>query len=247
MPSARGMSATGLLMEKHLPFEILPQPDNCTCGPTCLHAVYRFHGEDVSLDTVISEVEMLEEGGTIAVLLGIHALRKGYKATIYSCNLEVFDPTWFSRKNVDLADRLQQQLKHKRSNGKLRAATAGYLEYLKLGGKIKMDDLRPSLIRKYLQQETPILTGLSSTFLYREARELPDTTPDDLAGKPQGHFVVLYGYRREGREVLVADPYTPNNLASDHYYSVGIERVISSIHLGILTYDANLLILEQVD
>jgi len=33
-----------------LPIHILPQPDDETCGPTCLHAVYRFWGEDIGLD-----------------------------------------------------------------------------------------------------------------------------------------------------------------------------------------------------
>ena len=28
-----------------LPVEILPQPDETTCGPTCLHAVFRYFGE----------------------------------------------------------------------------------------------------------------------------------------------------------------------------------------------------------
>ena len=32
---------------------------------------------------------------TLAVLLGCHALRRGYEATIYTFNLQVFDPTWF--------------------------------------------------------------------------------------------------------------------------------------------------------
>jgi hypothetical protein len=36
-----------------LGLEILRQPDNVTCGPTCLHAVYRYYGEDLSLNEVI--------------------------------------------------------------------------------------------------------------------------------------------------------------------------------------------------
>ena len=29
--------------------EIQAQPDDLTCGPTCLHAVYRYFGDDVSI------------------------------------------------------------------------------------------------------------------------------------------------------------------------------------------------------
>ena len=32
------------------------QPDETTCGPTCLHAVYRYWGTERSLDSLIGEV-----------------------------------------------------------------------------------------------------------------------------------------------------------------------------------------------
>ena len=35
-----------------LPVDIEPQPDGMTCVPTCLHALYRFHGLDVALPSV---------------------------------------------------------------------------------------------------------------------------------------------------------------------------------------------------
>ena len=44
-------------METRLSLDILPQPDELTCGPTCLHAVYRYYGDDISLDQVIAEVD----------------------------------------------------------------------------------------------------------------------------------------------------------------------------------------------
>jgi ABC-type bacteriocin/lantibiotic exporter with double-glycine peptidase domain len=60
-------------------FRIEPQPDDTTCGPTCLQAIYRFHGDPVSLDRVIREVETLETAGTLAVLLALHALESGIR------------------------------------------------------------------------------------------------------------------------------------------------------------------------
>ena len=61
---------------------------------------------------------------------------------------------------------------------------------------------------------------------------------------PAGHFVVLCGYDRVEKTVLVADPYQPNPLAPGQQYVVSVDRVINAILLGILTYDANLLILQ---
>lgn len=230
-------------METRLELEIAAQPDDQTCGPTCLHAVYRYWGEDIALPEVVEGVSRLEGGGTIAVQLAIHALERGYRARIYTYNLVVFDPTWFER-GVDLADKLRRQ-RVRKHDPKLHLATGEYLRFLELGGELRLEDLRPRLLRRYLRQGVPILTGLSSTYLYRSAREFgPDEVPDDIGGHSMGHFVVLAGYDRASRQVLVADPYRENPVSPDHFYTMPIDRVIGSILLGVLTYDANLLVIR---
>ena len=208
-------------MPRHLELEILPQPDDTTCGPTCLHAVYRYFDDDLPLEQLVRETPALTEGGTLAVLLGCHALNRGYRATIYTFNLNVFDPSWF-QDGADLIPRLQAQMAAKQSP-KLRAASQAYIEYLKLGGRIRMQELNAALIRRYLKRSIPILTGLSATYLYQCKREIAhDSQPDDVRGVPTGHFVVLCGYDAKRRAVSVADPYLPNPLGADHYYDVGI-------------------------
>ena len=61
--------------------KILQQPDDVTCGPTSLQAVYNHLGYKISLKQLISEIEFLEEGGTLGVFLGIDALKRGFKDT----------------------------------------------------------------------------------------------------------------------------------------------------------------------
>jgi hypothetical protein len=235
-------------METHLPFTILPQPTVTTCGPTCLHAIYRFHEDPVSLKKVIAEVPALETGGTLAVYLACHALRKGYTATIYTFDLSMFDPTWFPEPGgapVDLRAKLEAQAAVKKG-ATLQRATRAFLDFMELGGRVRFRDLNPSLIRKYLKRGVPILTGLSATHLHRTARERgDDCASDDIAGTSSGHFVVLYGYDQKEKLVAIADPLLPNPLAKSHYYKVRIDRLICSILLGILTNDANLLIIEK--
>lgn len=226
--------------------DILPQPDDTTCGPTCLHAAYRYYGDTISLTQVIKEVRRLKGGGTLDVFLACHALKRGYRARIYTYNLRVFDPTWFAegRPVADIAQRLQAQARAK-NIAKLKTATEGYLEFLALGGQLRFEDLTTSLLRKYLKRSRPIITGLCSTYLYRSMRELvTENGDDDVRGEPSGHFAVLCGYNREERSVLVADPYQLNPVSHSQYYSLSIERVVCSILLGILTYDANFLIIE---
>jgi hypothetical protein len=43
----------------------------------------------------------------------------------------------------------------------------------------------------------------------------------------------------------VADPYQDNPYSSDLYYHVPVGRLINAIMLGIVTYDANLLIISK--
>lgn len=232
-------------MDIDLPISIKPQPDDTTCGPTCLHAVYDYFGEKLTLDDVIGTTRTLEEGGTLAVFLANAAMRRGYGATIYTYNLQVFDPTWFAAPDINLGDKLRQQAAVK-ADPKLQHATEGYLEFLQLGGKLRFTDLNRGLIRGILQRRLPILTGLSATYLYRNARTFgADDHPDDLNGQPCGHFVVLAGYRSADRSVLIADPYLRNPVGQGgHFYAVNIDRVICAVMLGVLTHDANLLVLQ---
>ena len=225
--------------------EILTQPDDSTCGPTCLHAVYRYFKDSVSLDDVIAEVPRLAGGGTLAVNLANHALRRGYRALIVTYNLTAFDPSWFSGERPDLAERLRAQAIAK-ADPKLSSATEAYLEFLRLGGRIAMDDLSPGLLRGWLEQGKPILTGLSASFLYRSAREIGDEmlVEDDVRGVPTGHFVVLCGWDAERRQVRVADPNCDERLRPEPVYWAHVEHVMNAILLGVLTYDADLLVLD---
>ncbi len=230
-------------MESRLQLEMLPQPDDTSCGPTCLHAVYRYYADPLGLGDLVREVPALPGGGTLAVFLACHALQRGYRARIYSYNLQLFDPTWFAP-GVDLKAKLRAQAEFKR-DAKLRRATRGYLEFLERGGELRFEDLTAALVRRYLKRGTPILTGLSSTYLYRSPREFgPACDDDDVRGLPAGHFVVLCGYDPGTRRVLVADPLYPNPMAESHFYEASVERVLCAILLGVITYDAKLLIIE---
>lgn len=234
-------------MGAQLHLDILFQPDDTTCGPTCLHAIYRYYKDRTPLETVIRDVRSLETGGTVAAHLGCDALRRGYRAAIYVYNLSVWDPTWFTVPGVDLAERLRAQLAHK-ADPKLAFVTHAYLEFLALGGQVRFAELTPKLIRRYLDQGVPVLAGLNATYLYRCAREHgPRHEYDDVRGEAMGHFVVLVGYDKEAREVLVADPHRENPAFESRVYKVGMDRLIGSIFLGVMTYDATLLVVQPRD
>lgn len=225
-------------------FKILTQPDETTCGPTCLHSIYRFFGKEIPLQTIIKEVHSLENGGTLAVFLACHALKLGFKATIYTYNLKVFDPSWFKEDSDHLREKLmaQEEAKDKKF---LTLATRAYLQFLELGGEVRYEPLEEKLLLNFLDRKVPILTGLSATYLYSCPRENPVTSkPDDVKGLPAGHFVVVYDYVPDRGLFQIADPYVPNPFSENQIYQVSLERLIGSICLGVVTYDANLLVLE---
>ena len=213
-----------------LPVRTLPQPDET------------YWGDREPLSQVISRMWRLQHGGTFAVFLGCDALRKGYRARLYTYNLTVFDPTWFTRPHVDIAEKLSRQREIK-TDERLQFATDGYLEFLGLGGRLRLANLSQSLIRRLLRCRLPIITGLSSTYLYRSSRECgPQDTPDDVRGLPAGHFVVIAGWEQRRRRVLVVDPYQPNPYGPAHQYWISVDRVLAATLLGIVTHDANLLV-----
>lgn len=237
------------MIRMRLNLDMQRQPNDYTCGPTSLQAVYKYYGDPISLEEVIATVPYLEAGGTLAVNLGCHALSRGYEATIYTYNISVFDPSWFEEKlsRKRIIEKLHEQMVFKKGT-RVAHASEMYIEFLKGGGKIRFKDLTPKLIRTFLKRSIPILTGLSATYLYREKRELvlglDNYVEDDVKGEPSGHFVVLCGYDREERNVLIADPLHPEQFSANHLYTRSMDRVINAMLLGILTYDANFLIIK---
>ncbi len=219
------------------------QPDATTCGPTCLQTIYEYYNDPITLKTVIRQVPQFEDGGTLGALLAVHALARGYHATICSYNLHLFDPTWKGQPRQTIIEKLRRQSRFKKDE-KLKTATDAYIRFLKLGGRLQFEDLRPAIIRRYLKKDQPVIAGLSATYLYQSAREFgPDLLYDDVRGEPAGHFVVLHGYDRDSREVYIADPFVKNPVAGGTLYKLKIDRVINAILLGIVTYDANLIII----
>jgi hypothetical protein len=210
-----------------------------------LHGIYRWFENEVPIQDLINSVPFLPEGGTLAVQLALNALARGYRTELYSLNLNVLDPTWFTGDREFLASKLSESRKVRRS-AKVCFELAALENFVRKGGRLMMKAITRSLLRKHLNRGEPMLTGLSVTFLYGESREVPSTgKPDDLGGKPEGHFVVLHGYDHLTKMVTIHDPYPHLHVGEDNSYSVHIDRLINAILLGVLTHDANILVIHK--
>ncbi len=219
------------------------QPDDVTCGPTCLAKVYSYYGYEKDLDDIIAETPRNPDGGTLAVNLGISALKNGFRPAIYPFGLRIFDPSWWHLSRRALIRKLEARYTAVRSK-RQRRAVAAFIGYLNLGGRLTFREPSKKLLVGILKAGDPILTGLSASYLYGTKRERDDRY-DDVGGEPAGHFVVIAGYYPKSDRFVVADPFTKVPMSKSGRYSVGAERLIAAILLGDVTYDANLLVVGE--
>ncbi len=220
----------------------IEQPDEVTCGPTCLAQVYDYYGLGKPLDQVIEETPRNPDGGSLGAYLGIGAINNGLSVQLYSYNLRVFDPTWRELEKPALLEKLAERKAVVRSE-RLQRAVTGYMRFLELGGEVRFAELTERLLTKIISQRRPIITGLNATHLYRTPRELGEEY-DDVRGDPVGHFVVLSGYYPKTGRFLVRDPSTHIPFSRSGTYLVRAERLIAAILLGDITYDAVLLVMS---
>ena len=239
-------SPSGRELLEFADLDVRQQPDDVTCGPTCLQGVYAFHGASLDLEEVIASVRSLDHGGTLGVLLGLDALERGFAATLYTYNLDVFDPSWFAGPEHRLRDELTRQLEV-RSDPRLRSAVEAYVDFLDAGGEIRHEELTPDMLAEIVGRGFPPITGLSSTYLYGCAREVFDgkrARYDDVHGEPVGHFVVVSGVDPATGDFRISDPSQDNPLHGSGTYWVSPHRLIGAIFLGVTTYDGNLLVIR---
>jgi hypothetical protein len=155
-------------MESRLQLDILAQPDNVTCGPTCLHAVYRFYGDQLPLDQVIQRDSAASRRWDIGCFAGVPRFAPRLRRDHFDVQSADLRPDLVSAP-ISLAWRIVCELRWPSSgSSKLACGERGLSGIATdLGGRIQMEDFTSRLIRRYLKREIPILTGLSATYLYR--------------------------------------------------------------------------------
>jgi hypothetical protein len=227
-----------------LDLHVTQQPDDESCGITCLKAIYDYYAHPASLATLKHEIEHWRTGGTVAVNLARHALAHGYDAEIYTYNLKIFDPTWKDLPPKDLSQKLRLRQSRVRSV-KQKEVIRFYQDFLKQGGKVRFDDLDEDLMGRLFRLHKPVICGLSATYLYQQSRETHDNEEDDVAGHPVGHFVVVSAWDPHTRMVTIQDPLRKNPFSETGTYRLPFVKFSNAVMLGILTYDENLLAIAK--
>ena len=225
------------------------QPDDVSCGPTCLAQVLAWYGDHRPIPALMARTPTTPDGGTLAVHLGQVALDLGYRARLHPFGARVFDPTWWELEDEEIALRLAQRAEGLQSPT-ARAEVEAWLRFLVSGGYIDFHEPSAKVLVRILSKGRPIICGLNATWLYREARTNPVTNADDdVHGHPMGHFVTVVGYTGRGLHFHVNDPSEEASVAvtgnSAHEdpgrYPLRSDRLIHAILLGDATSDAVLL------
>jgi hypothetical protein len=220
------------------------QPDDESCGITCLQAIYDYYDYSTSLAKLKDEIEHLQTGGTVAVNLARNALAHGFKAEIYTYNIKIFDPTWQALEPRDLSHKLKLRQRKIRSK-KQKKVIGFYQDFMKKGGTVRFDDLNEDLLSRLFKDHKPIICGLSATYLYQHMRETSDNEENDIIGQPVGHFVVVSGWDPHTRSVTIQDPLRKNPISETGTYKLPFTKFANAVMLGILTYDENLLVITK--
>jgi hypothetical protein len=227
-----------------LEVSVSSQPDDESCGITCLQAIYDYYGQETSFEKLQTEIEHFHTGGTVSVNLARHALHHGYSAEIYTYNIKIFDPTWKALAGKDLASKLK--LRQKKSRSKKQKKVIGfYQDFIRKGGVVKFDDLDETLLDRLFAKRRPVICGLSATYLYQNMRETPNNQEDDIVGHPVGHFVVVSDWDSKSRHVTIHDPLRKNPISNTGTYRLPFGKFSNAVMLGILTYDENLLVIAK--
>ena len=223
------------------------QPDDESCGITCLQAVYNWYGVETTLARLKEQIEHWQTGGTVSVNLARNALSMGFSAEIYTYNLKIFDPTWRDLPAKELSHKLRQRQRRVRSK-KQKDVIRFYQDFLRKGGRLRFDDLDEALFDRLFKDGKdmrPVICGLSATYLYQTPRETPDNVEDDVTGQPVGHFVVVSGWDSRTRTVTISDPLRKNPISETGIYRLPFTKFSNAVMLGILTYDENLLVIAK--
>ncbi len=223
------------------------------CAPACLATILEYFNIERSSDSIIKMIPKdSPKWRDWLYWLGAVALRHQLAATVVTFSTQVIDPSWRNLSESKLLSKLRAELKFVRSVMKSKKdpyqdyglehhPMVEYMElmaminFLKAGGRIKIEPLTVALIESALASGNPVIASLDATILYRSKRGLPK--PDDVRGTTWGHVAVVSGF--DSKNFYITDP-------SDWYskqqkFSVPKDYLIEAV----TRRDQNILIIKK--
>jgi len=220
------------------------------CVQASASQILSYYGIKKSIAEVKKEVPVYinSEGKPLGSSLGHIAsyfLQLGFKVTLHSVDIEIFDRSWKDLDNQAFIRKLKERrkyLKHARYEEEaLDLVVDGYIQFLAKEGKINFPVVDQDYLYKLLK-EGPIYTILSYNFLnqvskYKFTEDKP--VQDSIAGSPSTHAVVISGYKQGRFEIT--DP--------DYEFGgkklINPSQIIGAFYLAETDFDPLLVTLEK--
>jgi hypothetical protein len=165
--------------------KIFKQETNRSCGIACLRSIFNYYGKELAEKDIFEKHEFYSKENTVAnplISLGVTALKFGFKADYIGYNPIIAKDS----------ERLEESLENKSKTyfgiGKFYVDST--LEFLKLGGKVKIERLNSGKLENLIDRHKFILIGIKPAFL------------DSKAPPHLSHKILLDGYNKKTFHVL---------------------------------------------
>ncbi|MDE1845739.1 MAG: C39 family peptidase [Candidatus Micrarchaeota archaeon] len=182
------------------------------CGPACTSMIFNYYKEAMGIKEICKDMKVHKNMGTFGPQIGNYFLRNGFDVEIVSFNPFAFTNNDKRMKKKELIKRFELlRSKSKRKENKL--GSRYYTEYLKNGGRVKVQIPNKKEIVSEIRKGRPLIALLTSRF---------------LLGKKPGfnfHFCVVTGFDK--KYVYVNDP-LPSKVGGKQKYL--FEDFIFGIH-----------------
>jgi len=223
------------------------------CMQTAATQLLTFFDPTVQLDDVINAVPLyIENGekiGTSPGHLAAYFAQQGYKTTVYTFDVELFDCSWNDLTPAEVITQIKKRAEYIPSNSWLAAykhvLIDGWELFVKSGGNFALPILSVELLYNLLAND-PYLLMLNSTYLNHQAKSRYDKPsdkmiPDSLKGRSTTHTVVCAGYK--DNKFLIVDPDPPKGI--NHHRWITQDHLIASIMSAQTESDNMLITIEK--
>ena len=220
------------------------------CAQANAVQILNHYGISKTIDDIKSEVPVYisKSGVPLGSSLGhiaTYFITLGFKTTLHTVDIEIFDPSWSGLTSLELIDNLRLRRQHFKSVKyeveALDVIFDGYIKFLEAGGKIVFPIIDENYLIDLLSLG-PIYCSVNYNFLNSTSKYLFEgsvSTHDPVKGSSFAHIVTLAGFH-DG-QFKVVDP----DAEFGGVRLINSSLLVGSIYLAESDYDPLLITLEK--
>jgi hypothetical protein len=202
---------------------LVKQKDKNGCGAAGMSMIYKFFGVNLSQEEIIKKIGGLTRWGSFTVDHALMANELGFSTTVYSYNLEYYDPSDSKLSRKELIKKTGELIKKENRQYNIRELKS-ILKVLRSDVSYEMRIPTLNSIKKFLDKRIPVVVAVNSAVLFEKKKDLR-----------WGHFLALTGY--EKNRFYYNDPHGIKGTISD-------EKLIFALSNNVFDSSAYLLVIK---